>query len=32
MNKSRKIWLTLMSIATTLAAIYALAAPVTQGP
>lgn len=32
MSKSRKVWLTVISIATTLAAIYALAAPVTQGP
>jgi hypothetical protein len=32
MSKPRKIWLTVMSIATTLAAIYALAAPVMHGP
>jgi hypothetical protein len=32
MSKSRRIWLTVMSIVTTLAAIYALAAPVSNGP
>jgi hypothetical protein len=32
MSKSRKVWLTVVSIATTLAAIYALAAPVSHGP
>lgn len=32
MSTTRKIWLTVLSIATALAAIYALAAPVSNGP
>lgn len=32
MSTARKVWLTVLSIATTLAAIYALAAPVSNGP
>jgi hypothetical protein len=32
MSTSRRIWLALLSIATAMAAIYALAAPVSNGP